>query len=43
MERFNKGTFAVALAGQSNRYSEANRLAGKLRDAGFEARVMRRR
>jgi cell division septation protein DedD len=43
MEKFNKGTFAVALAGQSDRFSEAERLAGKLIAAGFEAKVMRRR
>jgi len=43
LEKFNRGTFAVALAGQSNRYSEANRLAERVRAAGFEARVMRRR
>jgi cell division septation protein DedD len=43
LEKFNRGTFAVALAGQSNRYSEANRLAERVKAAGFEARVMRRR
>ncbi|MEO0732311.1 MAG: SPOR domain-containing protein, partial [Bacteroidota bacterium] len=43
LERFNRGTFAVALAGQEDRYSEANRLAARIRDKGFEARVMRRR
>lgn len=43
LEKFNRGTFAVALAGQSNRYSEANRLAEKVKAAGFEAKVMRRR
>ncbi|MEM9931202.1 MAG: SPOR domain-containing protein [Bacteroidota bacterium] len=43
LERFNRGTFAVALAGQSDRYSEANNLAKKIRAAGFEAEVMRRR
>lgn len=43
LEKFNRGTFAVALAGQSNRYSEANRLAERVKAAGFEVRVMRRR
>ncbi len=43
LERFNRGTFAVALAGQSDRYSEATQLAAKIRAAGFEAEVMRRR
>lgn len=43
LEKFNRGTFAVALAGQSNRYSEAEKLAGKIVAAGFEAKVMRRR
>jgi len=43
LEKFNRGTYAVALAGQSNRYSEAEQLAGKIVSAGFEAKVMRRR
>lgn len=43
LEKFNKGTYAVALAGQSNRYSDAERMAGKIVAAGFEAKVMRRR
>lgn len=43
MEKFNRGTYAVALAGQSDRYSEAEQLAGKIVAAGFEAKVMRRR
>lgn len=43
VEKFNKGTYAVALAGQSDRYSEAKALADKLLKAGFEAQVMRRR
>ncbi len=43
LERFNRGTYAVALAGQSDRYSEATKLATKIREAGFEAEVMRRR
>ncbi|MFK8162070.1 MAG: SPOR domain-containing protein [Lewinella sp.] len=43
VEKFNKGTYAVALAGQSNRFSEAKQLADKIVKAGFEAQVMRRR
>lgn len=43
MEKFNKGTYAVALAGQSDRLAEAEGIAGKLVAAGFEAKVMRRR
>lgn len=43
LEKFNRGTYAVALAGRSDRYSEAARIAEKVRAAGFEARVMKRR
>lgn len=43
VEKFNRGTYAVALAGQSNRYSVAKDLADKIVKAGFEAQVMRRR
>jgi hypothetical protein len=43
LEKFNRGTFAVALAGQSDRYTEAKEMAVKIVSAGFEARVMRRR
>jgi len=43
LERFNRGTYAVALAGQTNRFSAAERLAGEIVGAGFEAKVMRRR
>jgi len=43
MEKFNRGTYAVALAGQTNRYTEAKRMAEKIVGAGFEAKVMRRR
>ncbi|WP_020566960.1 SPOR domain-containing protein [Neolewinella persica] len=43
VEKFNRGTYAVALAGQSNRFSEAKQLADKIVKAGFEAQVMRRR
>lgn len=43
MERFNRGTYAVALAGQYNRYSSAQALADEIAQRGFEVRVMRRR
>jgi cell division protein FtsN len=43
LEKFNRGTYAVALAGRSDRYSEAARIAERVRAAGFEARVMKRR
>lgn len=43
LEKFNRGTFAVALAGQSDRYTEAKTMAAEIIAAGFEARVMRRR
>ncbi|MBC6993768.1 SPOR domain-containing protein [Neolewinella lacunae] len=43
LEKFNRSTYAVALAGQSDSYSEANRLAQSVRAKGFEAEVMRRR
>jgi flagellar basal body-associated protein FliL len=43
VEKFNRGTYAVALAGQSDRFSEAKNLADKIIKAGFEAQVMRRR
>lgn len=43
VEKFNRGTYAVALAGQSDRYSEAKQLADKIIKAGFEAQVLRRR
>jgi len=43
LEKFNRGTYAVALAGQSNRYYEAERMASRLIAAGYEAKVMRRR
>lgn len=42
-ERFNRGTYAVALAGQYDRYSSAEKLAGEISRKGFEVRVMRRR
>ena len=43
LEKFNRGTFAVALAGQTDRFSSAEQLAAKIVGAGFEAKVMRRR
>lgn len=43
LEKFNRGTYAVALAGQTDRFSAAERLAGQIVGAGFEAKVMRRR
>jgi cell division protein FtsN len=43
VEKFNRGTYAVALAGQSDRFSEAKKMADKIVKAGFEAQVMRRR
>ncbi len=43
LEKFNRGTYAVALAGQTNRFSAAERLASQIVGAGYEAKVMRRR
>lgn len=43
LEKFNRGTYAVALAGQTDRFSAAERLASQIVGAGFEAKVMRRR
>ena len=43
VERFNKGKFAVALAGQTDRYSTASKLAEQIKDRGFEVRVLKRR
>jgi hypothetical protein len=43
LEKFNRGTYAVALAGQTNRFTTAEKLAAKIVGAGFEAKVMRRR
>lgn len=43
LEKFNRGTFAVALAGQTDRFSAAERLAQRIVGAGFEAKVMRKR
>ncbi len=43
LKKFNRGTYAVALAGQTDRFSAAERLASQIVGAGFEAKVMRRR
>lgn len=43
VEYFNRGTYAVALAGQNDRYSIAEQMAANIRKAGIEAKVMRRR
>lgn len=43
LEKFNRGTYAVALAGQTDRFSSAEKLAAEIIGAGFEAKVMRRR
>lgn len=42
-EPFNRGTYAVALAGQSDSYRTATKLADRIKAAGFEAEVLRRR
>lgn len=43
VERFNRGKYAVALAGQSDSYRTAAELAARIKDRGFEVRVMKRR
>ncbi|MCP9236916.1 SPOR domain-containing protein [Lewinella sp. JB7] len=43
MAKFDRGTFAVALVDRSNDYTEATRMAERVRSAGFEARVYRKR
>lgn len=43
LERFNRGTYAVALAGQYDRYRNAKTLADQVANRGFEVRVMKRR
>lgn len=43
LEKFNRGTYAVALAGRSDSYTEARSLADRIRRAGFESRVMQKR
>lgn len=42
-ERFNRGAYSVALAGQYDRYSSAQKRAGEVSRKGFEVRVMKRR
>ncbi len=43
VEKFNRGKYAVALAGQSDSYRTAAALAERIKDRGFEVRVMKRR
>ncbi|MBB4079639.1 hypothetical protein GGR28_002264 [Lewinella aquimaris] len=43
MAKFDRGTYAVALVGRSHDYAEANQMAERVRTAGFEARVYRKR
>lgn len=43
VEKFNRGKYAVALAGQYDGYRTASGVSNRLREQGFEARVMQRR
>ncbi len=43
MSDFDRGTYAVALVGRSEDYDEASALAERVRTAGFEAKVYRKR
>jgi len=43
VEKFNRGKYAVALAGQSDAYRTASALAERIKSRGFEVRVMKRR
>jgi cell division septation protein DedD len=43
VEKFNRGKYAVALAGQSDSYRTASALAERIKSRGFEVRVMKRR
>lgn len=43
VEKFNRGKYAVALAGKTDTYRAASSLATRIRDRGFEVRVMKRR
>lgn len=43
LKNFDRGTYAVALVSRSPSYAEAAEIAGRVRDAGFEATVYRRR
>ena len=43
LSAFDRGTYAVALVGRSEDYGEASRLAERVRTAGFEAKVYRKR
>ncbi|NJB86860.1 hypothetical protein GGR26_002637 [Lewinella marina] len=40
---FDRGTYAVALVDRTDTYTEARELAGRVRSAGFEADVYRKR
>ncbi len=43
MSKFDRGTYAVALVSRSDDYTEAITTAGRVRAAGFEAKVYRKR
>ena len=43
MSTFDRGTYAVALVGRSDSYTQADVLAERVRTAGFEAKVYRKR
>lgn len=43
LSRFDRGTYAVALVGRSTDFTEADQLAERVRTAGFEAKVYRKR
>ena len=43
MSKFDRGTYAVALVSRSEDYGEASELAERVRTAGFEAKVYRKR
>ena len=43
MSMFDRGTYAVALVSRSEDYSEASALAERVRTAGYEAKVYRKR
>ena len=43
LERFDRGTFAVALVNRTATYTDASELAQRVRAAGFEAEVYRKR
>ena len=43
MKNFDRGTYAVALVNRSPEYAAAREIADRVRAAGFEATVYRRR